>query len=176
MVSPVTQQPSDALAAIGASFGVSVGGGLGDGAADAAMQAAGIPRRLQRPAMPFNLPAGLLTATTVGSFLDLPDQFGPPTGWFWDITSLSASGFTAGSLAVTRNFPLVTASGAAWALEPVGTFPQAGVITFPQKGMPLLDSNERLVFTVTSALTGSAQISGTVIAVPAERISEYVGL
>jgi uncharacterized membrane protein len=40
--------------------------------------------------------------------------------------------------------------------------------------MPLLDSSERLVFTVTSALTGTAQISGQVIAIPAERVSEYV--
>ena len=174
----IQQQSDDAMGAIGASFGItaSVGGGLGEGAAAAAMDAAGYPRRPRRPAMPFNLPPGLLTATTVGSYLDLPDQFGPPTGWFWDITSLSAYGFTAGSLAVTRNFPLVTTAGNPYALEPVGSFSQQGVITYPQKGMPLLDGNERLVFTVTSALTGQAQISGTVIAVPAERISEYLGL
>jgi hypothetical protein len=164
------------MAAIGASFGINIGGGLGDGAADAATAAAGIPHRPVRPAMPFNLPPGLLTATAVGSFLDLPAQFGPPNGWFWDITALSAYGFTAGTLAVTRNAPLVTAAGSPNAIESVGTFPQAGIITYPQKGMPLLDSSERLVFTVTGTLTGSAQISGTVIAVPAERISEYLGL
>lgn len=169
---------SDAMGAIGASFGIgaSVGGGVGEGAADAAASAAGFPRRLCRPAMPFNLPPGLLSATAVGSYLDLPAQFGPPSGWFWDITALTAYGFTAGSIAVTRNFPLVTAGGAPWAIEPVGAFSQAGVLTYPQKGMPLLDGSERLVFTVTSALTGVAQVSGTVIAVPAERISEYLGL
>jgi hypothetical protein len=172
----VTQQ-SDAMGAIGASFGIgaSVGGGIGQGAADAAMAAAGI-RRACRPAQPFNLPPGLLTATAVGSYLDLPAQFGPPSGWLWDVTSLTAYGFTAGSIAVTRNFPLVTAAGSPWAIEPVGAFTQAGVITYPQKGTPLLDGSERLVFTVTSTLTGAAQISGTVIAVPAERISEYIGL
>lgn len=166
------------MGAIGASFGIgaSLGGGLGEGAADAAAAAAGMPRRPCRPAMPFNLPPGLLTATSVGSYLDLPAQFGPPSGWFWDITALSAYGFTAGALAVTRNFPLVTAAGNPCAIEPVGSFTQAGLITYPQKGMPLIDASERLVFTVTSALTGSAQISGTVIAVPAERISEYLGL
>jgi hypothetical protein len=164
------------MAAIGASFGISVGGGLGEGAGDMAAAAGGAPRRPYRPAMPFNLPPGLITATAVGSFLDLPPQFGPPNGWFWDITSLSAYGFTAGALAVTRNAPLVTAAGSPNAIEPVGSFTQAGVITYPQKGMPLLDSSERLVFTVTATLTGSAQISGTVIAVPVERISEYLGL
>lgn len=172
----MTQQQSDAMGAIGASFGInaSVGGGIGEGADDTAMEAAGVPRRRQRPFMPFNLPPGILTATAIGSYLDLPAQFGPPTGWFWDITALTAYGFTAGALAVTKNFPLVTAAGNAWAVEPVGAFSAAGVLTFPQRGMPLLDSSERLVFTVTSALTGTAQISGQVIAIPAERVSEYV--
>jgi hypothetical protein len=165
------------MAAIGASFGItaSAGGGLGEGATDAAMDGAGIPRRrLVRAVMPFNLPPGLLTATTVGSFLDLPQQFGPPTGWFWDITALSASGFTAGAIAVTKNAPFITATGSPYAIEPVGSFIQAGVIPFPQHGMPLLDSSERLVFTVTTALTGFAQISGQVVAIPADRIDEYL--
>jgi hypothetical protein len=172
------QQTDDAMGAIGASFGIgaSVGGGIGQGADTMAAAAAGIPRRPCRPAMPFNLPPGLLSATAVGSYLDLPAQFGPPSGWFWDITALTAYGFTAGAIAVTRNFPLVTTAGNAWALEPVGAFTAAGVLTYPQKGMPLLDASERLVFTVTSALTGTAQVSGTVIAVPAERVSEYLGL
>jgi hypothetical protein len=128
--------------------------------------------------MPFNLPPGIISASTtgiaVGSFLDLPRQFGPPTGWFWDITALSAQGFTAGAIGVSKNAPLVTTTGAAYAIEPVGSFTAAGVIPFPQRGMPLLDSSERLVFTVTAALTGAAQISGQVVAVPAERIDEYL--
>ena len=164
------------MAAIGASFGISagLGGGLGDGAADAAAEAAGLPCRRKRPVMPFALPPGILTATSVGSYLDLPMQFGPRTGWFWDIVALTAYGFTAGAIAVTKNFPLVTAAGDPYAVEPVGSFTSAGVLTYSQKGMPLLDGSERLVFTVTSALTGNAQISGQVIAVPAERISEYL--
>ena len=164
-------------AAIAASFGISagLGAGLGPDGIDQAMAGAGLPRRrFIRPVMPFNLPPGLLTATAVGSYLDLPDQFGPPTGWFWDITALSASGFTANTIAVTKNAPLVTTAGNAWAIEPVGSFSQAGVIAFPQHGMPLLDASERLVFTVTSTLTGTAQISGQVVAVPAERIDDYL--
>jgi hypothetical protein len=165
------------MAAIGASFGItaSAGGGLGEGAADAAADGAGLPRRrMIRPVMPFNLPPGLLNLTALGSVLDLPAQFGPPTGWFWDITALAAYGFTAGTIAVTKNFPLVTPAGDPWALEPVGSFFQSGIITFPQHGMPLLDSTERLVFTVTATMTGFAQISGQVVAVPAERIDEYL--
>lgn len=168
--------PNDAMGAIGASFGIgaAIGGGIGEGSDLMAAGAAGLARARKRPVMSINLPPGLLTATAVGSFLDLPPQFGPPTGWFWDVTALSAYGFTAGAIAVTKNAPLVTAAGAPYAIEPVGSFSQAGVITYSQHGMPLLDSSERLVFTVTSALTGQAQISGQVVVIPAERIDEYL--
>ena len=131
-------------------------------------------RPCRRPVFPFALPPGILTATSVGSFLDLPHQFGPRTGYFWDVVALTAFGFTAGAIAVSKNAPLVTAAGNPWAIEPEGSFTQAGVITYPQKGMPLLDATDRLVFTVTAALTGTAQISGQVICVPAERIDEYL--
>lgn len=167
----------DGIAAIGARFsiGAAVGAGLGDGAAAAAASAAGLPMaRRVRAVFPLNLPPGLLSATTVGSYVDLPMQWGPRTGWFWDITALSAFGFSAGAIGVSKNAPLITPAGNANAIEPVGTFTQAGVISFGQKGIPLLDSTERLVFTVTSALTGVAQISGQVVAVPAERIDEYL--
>lgn len=155
-------------------IGAGLGGGIGEGAADYAAMGAGLARARRRPVMPFNLPPGILTATAVGSYIDLTDQWGPPTGWFWDITALSAFGFTAGTIGVSKNFPLVTPAGGAFGLEPVGSFVQAGVLTYPQHGMPLLDSCERLVFTVTSTLTGFAQISGMVVAVPAERISDYL--
>lgn len=171
----------DGMAAIAARFGAGAGISLGRADEGAALagevaMAAGLPlaaRRI-RAVFPLNLPPGLLTLTTVGSYLDLPMQFGPRTGWFWDVTALSVSGFTAGAIAVTKNAPLITASGAAWAIEPVASFPQAGVISFGQKGIPLLDACERLIFTVTAALTGYAQISGQVVAVPAERIDEYL--
>lgn len=161
------------LVSIAANFGIGLGAGRG--AETAAMEAAGIPcARPRQPVFPFAFPPGILTSTTVGSFLDLPDQFGPPLGWFWDVTSLTISGFTAGALAVSRNAPFVTAAGNPVAVEPVASFTAAGVVTFPQKGNPLLDGSERLVFTVTSALTGVAQVSGTVIAVPAARIDDYL--
>lgn len=174
------QQTDDAMGAIGASFGIgaSVGGGAGEGAADAALGAAGIRRRPKRPVMPFALPPGAFTATAVGAYLDLPPQFGPPNGWFWDIVSLTAFGFTSGTIAVTKNFPMVTPTGAPYAVEPVGSFSQAGVLTYPQHGMPLLDGADRLIFTVTSTLTlgpaAQVQFSGQVIAIPAERIDEYL--
>lgn len=167
--------PDAGIIAIAARFGAGAGIAIGDQADAAAADAAGLAvRRRKRPIMPFALPPGLLTATAVGSFLDLPHQFGPRTGWFWDVAALTAYGFTAGAIAVSLNAPLITTAGNPYAIEPVGSFTQAGVITYGLKGMPLLDATQRLVFTVTATLTGQAQISGQVTAVPAERISEYL--
>ena len=164
---------NDAIASIALSFGA--GAAVGQDADDEAMAVAGMPRRPRKPPVfPFNLPPGVLIATTVGAYLDLPNQFGPPSGWFWDVTSLTAAGFTAGAVAVTRNAPFQTAAGNPVAVESVASFTAAGVLTFSQKGNPLLDASERLVFTVTSAITGVVQVSGTVIAVPASRIDEYL--
>lgn len=158
------------------SFGAAAAvDGAGADAAGMAMESAGLaPPRVKRPVRSGPLPAGILTATSVGSFLDLPHQFGPRTGWYWDVVSLTAAGFTAGTLGVSKNFPLVTTGGIPYAIEPVGSFTAAGVLVFPQKGMPLLDASERLVFTVTATMTGTAQISGQIVIVPAERLDEYL--
>lgn len=164
----------DAIGSIALSFGI--GASAGAGAEDTALAAAGMPRAARKPRVfPFMLPPGLLVGTTVGSFLDLPDQFGPPMGWFWDVTSITLSGFTAGQVVATRNAPYVTAAGTPVAVEIITPFTAAGTINFPQKGNPLLDGNDRLVFTVSSALTGGpVAVTGTVIAIPASRIDEYL--
>ena len=166
----------DGMAVIAASFGI--GAGIGADAEGLALDGAGIARVRRRvsPIYPFHFPPQQIAGTTVGSF-SAPgtDQSGPATGWFWDVTSLTASGFTAGTVAVTLNSPFVTPAGNPSAIEPVASFQQAGVLTFPQRGMPLLDGNDYLVFTVTSAITGGPVIiSGSVIMVPASRIDEYL--
>lgn len=171
------EAPDQGMAIIAASFAVGAGIAAGQGAEEMALGAAGLPlRRPKRPFQSFNLPPGLLSTTGVGTFLDLPMQFGPRSGWLWDITSLTAYGFSAGALAVTKNAPIQDSAGNPIAIEPVGAFTTAGVIAFPQHGSPLLDASERLVVTVTSALTAPAGviISGSVILVPAERLSEYL--
>jgi hypothetical protein len=161
------------IASIAAGFGIGLA--IGDQATGNALAAAGMGRRKPcPPVFPFPLPPGILTGTAVGTFLDSPDKFGPPTGWFWDITSITLSGFTAGSVAVTRNAPAVDSAGNPVAIEFVTSFAAATTVAFPQKGNPLLDGNDRLVFTVTATLTGQVRITGTVIAVPVSRIDEYL--
>lgn len=173
MVLGADGQP-DALASIALSFGV--GAAVGQGAEDGALAVAGMPRRRpQQPLFPFPLQPGIITGTAVGSFLDAPDNFGPPTGWFWDIISLSVTGITAGTVTATKNAPAVTAGGVPIAIETIWPLTAAvPVQAFPSGGYPLLDCNERLVFTVTGALTGTAQVGGMAIAVPASRIDEYL--
>lgn len=172
----MSQGLDDGMVAIGARFGVTagLGAGIGEGAETAAAMGAGLLRARKRPVVPFMLPPGILTATTVGAYLDLPNQFSPPDGWYWDVTSLSLFGFTAGAVGVSKDAPLITPAGNQMAVEPVASFTQAGVIQFPQHGMPLLHGDERLVFTVTSAITGAVQVSGSVVMIPAERIDEYM--
>jgi hypothetical protein len=169
----------DGLAIISARFGIGAGAGLGPGASSvdddvAAAAGMGRMRPQRRPIFSFNLPPGMITATAVGSYADLPMQWGPRPGWYWDLTSLSVYGFTAGAVAVSKNAPMVTAAGNQWAIEPEASFSQAGIVPFPQHGIPLLDPTERLVFCVTAALTGYAQVSGQVVCVPAERLDEYL--
>lgn len=167
---------SDALASIAASFGVGIG--VGPDAEDSALTAAGLPPRARcRPAVfPFHIPPTPLLGTTVGSFAILSSTVGVGGGWFWDVTSLSASGFTAGAVTVTKAAPAVTPSGAPWAIEFIAAFTSAGIVAFPQKGNPLLDANDDLYFTVTSALTAPAGvlIGGTAIMVPVTRIDDYL--
>lgn len=167
----------EGMLAIGARFGIgaAAGAGIGDGALEAAAAAAGLPTAAPRRVQPFNLPSGLLTATAVGSALDLPAQFGPPVGWWWDVTQLSLTGFSAGAVIASKNAPAVTAAGNPAAVELVWTFAASGQQFFPQKATPLLGPGDRLVFTVSSVLTGSCTVSGSVIMIPAERLSDYVG-
>lgn len=164
----------DALATIALNFGI--GAAIGDQAEDGALAVAGMPRRIpQQPVFPFPLAPAPLVGTSVGSFLDSPDNFGPGTGWFWDIISISAAGFTAGAITVTKNAPAVTAAGNPVAIEQVGVLTVAAPnLYFPASGFPLIDCNERLVFTVTSAITGLVTISGSAIMVPASRIDDYL--
>lgn len=154
------------VAAIGARFGMGAALAAGTGAdAGEVAGALGMGRsRCRRPYFPFQLPNGLLTATTVGSALDIPMNFGPRTGYLWDVTMLDLSGFTAGAVSVSKN-----------GFDEIAVFSSAGPQHFPQKGEPLLDCTERLVFTVTSAITGAVRVGGSVIMVPAERIDEYLG-
>lgn len=167
---------SDALASIAASFGIGVG--LGPGAEDSALTAAGLPARARcKPAVfPFHIPPTPLLGTSVGSFAVLSSTVGVGSGWFWDITSLSAFGFTAGALAVTKAAPAVTPSGAQSAIEFIASFTQAGIIPFPQKGNPLLDANDDLYVTVTSALTAPSGVvlAGTAVMVPVSRMDDYL--
>ena len=162
------------MAAIAAGFGVGLA--VGPGADDAAADVAGLPRRRPKLSVfPFTPQPYLLTGTAVGSYV-LADLFSPQVGWVCDITSITMTGFTAGALAVTKGAPAVTAAGNPAAVEYLASFNQAGVIPFPQHGMPFLDANDTVYITVTSALTAPAGvvISGTGIMVPVTRMDEYL--
>lgn len=171
----MSETADSGIASIALQFGA--GAAIGQGAEDGALAIAGMPRR--RPSsrvFPFTLPPTALATTGVGTFAILSSTVGVPAGWMWDVTSLSIQGFSAGAVAVTRSAPAVTAAGTPVAIEQIALFSAQGVQNFPQKGNPLLDANDDLYFTVTSALTApnGVVITGTGIAIPADRVDEYL--
>jgi hypothetical protein len=170
----VSEAP-DGIASIALHFGA--GAAIGEGAQDGALAVAGMPRRRPQPQIfMFTIPPTPLLTTGVGTFAILSSTVGIPSGWVWDITSLSVQGFSAGAVAVTKAAPAVTAAGTPVAIEQVALFAVAGVQNFPTQGNPLLDANDDLYFTVTGALTApnGVIISGTAIAVPVSRLDKYL--
>jgi hypothetical protein len=168
--------------AIGARFSAGAALGLGRDA-DGVLAAHGQGWREQF--FPIPLPPGVLTGTSVGSYIDIPMQWGPRGGYYWDVLGITVTGFTAGVVAVTLNGPAVTAAGAPVAVEwgaqlgppPAGQI--AVVQTFTKAAPPFLDPSMRLVFTVVSALTlasgyGGVQITGGIVVVPRNRLDAYI--
>lgn len=166
---------SDALASIAASFGIGIG--LGPGAEDSALTAAGLPARsrCRPPVFPYMPNPIFLGTTAVGTFVTL-GEFSPQSGWVADITSMAVTGFSAGTVVITRGAPFVDGSGNPIAIEQIARFPSQGPSNFPQKGNPLLDANDLLYATVASALTApnGVVISGTGIMVPLSRLDDYL--
>lgn len=114
-------------------------------------------------------PAPLQTVSTLapnpvaGTTIDLPDRLQPKDGYWWDVRRLNSWGWTAGSVNVCLNDP----NG-----EVVGAFPQAGQFTWG--GNILMGPRDRLIFVVTSNITGSLFIAGQVIEVAATILPQYL--
>lgn len=85
-----------------------------------------------------------------------PNTLGPNDGYWWDVLSVSAWGFTAGTVTVHLNDP----NG-----EIVWTFTAAGVANL--KGQRPLAPRDNLIF-VASGITGTVAIGGAAVEVEAQ--------
>jgi len=164
------------VAAIAVRFGAAAA--VGAGAQGAAADAAGLPRRACRlPVYTAPLPGAVLTGVTLGSFIAYPWYV--PDGFLWDVTQVTCAGYTAGTITMTKGAPATVGGGA---IEYLAQFPATAAgspVSFPQKGAPLLDANDVVYFTVTSALTlatagTGALISGYMVVVPHSRLDDYL--
>lgn len=129
------------------------------------------PRRLAQLINPFKVSVMPLTITgSAGSgagTLNSPNLLGPQIGNYWDVRCIQASGFTAGTVAVTLN----AGSG-----ELVCYFTAQGV-QLVGKGQILLGGNDNLYFTaagITSTNQGPVSISVSGITIAAPLIGEYL--
>jgi hypothetical protein len=104
--------------------------------------------------------------------LDLPQTFGPGLGYNWDVHTISATGFTAGTVSGWINVPSLAnlAGGPAGALR--APFTAAGVLNFG-KNQLFLRHGERLVF-IASGITGSVLISFDATSLTDEYVGEYL--
>lgn len=160
----MSQPGNDAgTAAIGVRFRAEAGAGLGLG------QGAGhaVSGLLDAPRGPGyevrQVPFYASEFSGSGTFTQ-PATLGPPTGWLWSVRLLSVTGFTAGTVTVTKN-------AAAGPL--VAEYAAAGPQTFP-RGAILLRAGDYLVFT-GAGITGTVLPQGEADAFLAQYLGEYLG-
>ena len=101
--------------------------------------------------------------------LDLPNSFSPSMGYNWDVHSISATGFTVGTVSGWINVPSIASGAPAGALR--APFPSAGVLTWG-KGQLWLRQGERLAF-IGLGITGIVLISLDATQIADEWVGEY---
>jgi hypothetical protein len=101
-----------------------------------------------------------LTSVQASATIDLPNNLGPRTGWYWDIGTMICQNLagSAAAVAVYTN----SANGVQ-----VANFTASGQLNWGKKQM-YLAAGERFVFVGNGSITGSAIISfwGTQVAAP----------
>jgi hypothetical protein len=113
---------------------------------------------------PFDFNPVLINLATGAGTLNAPAWFSPNEGYFWDIRKITATSFTAGSVAVYENAP--NDANAEVVFTSAGSY-------FFGSGQLILNSNDFLVF-VASGITGNVTISGRAVLVRADYLADYL--
>jgi hypothetical protein len=109
--------------------------------------------------------------TSGAGVLDLPQLLGPGRGRNWAVHTISATGFTAGTVSGWVNVPVIASGVPAGALR--APFTAAGVLNFGKGQLNLRGGQDRLVF-IAAGITGTVLISLEAIAVADEYWSDYL--
>jgi len=134
------------------------------------------PRRIRlekaRAVWPVRVDPTPVPLVAGAGFLDLPQMFGPGLGYNWDIHTISATGFTAGTVSAWINLPSLAnlAGGPQGALRFAAT--SAGFANYG-KNQCFLRHGERLVF-VATGITGSVLVSVDATSLTDEYVGEYL--
>jgi hypothetical protein len=103
-------------------------------------------------------------STVAAEAIDQPDALMCKTGYIWDIKRLTLSGWSAGSVQVTKNSALG---------EVLVSFPVPATATFG-KLQQILMPGERLVI-VTTGITGTVQLQGSAVCFESWYFPYYAG-
>lgn len=106
-------------------------------------------------------PGGILLSAGAGT-ADLPDSLGPKDPWWWDLRSLAAWGFTAGTVTAFLN----DKNGAELAV-----WNTPGEFTWSSQKM--LAPRDRIIF-VAASITGTVSLTGQAIEVASPWLPEYL--
>lgn len=101
---------------------------------------------------PVYIPGTPVALSSGAGSLDVPQLYGPTLGRMWDIHSIIAANFTAGTVQVQRN-----------AIDPAGFFSAAGELTYG-KNQQVLQHGDRLTFTA-SGITLAAGAAALIVVV-----------
>lgn len=125
----------------------------------------------------FQIPLSALVTITAGSgAAGFPDTMGPGAGFYWNIRRLSVQGFTAGSVIVYKNAPVVggVVVGTPEVFVP---FPQAGTATLG-RGEGLLNPTDALTISATGITLAAGyagiQVNGSADNFPAWLLPDYL--
>lgn len=121
----------------------------------------------QDGAWPVEIPAHAITLTAGAGTLDIPNELGPNTGYFWAVEYVSAAGFTAGTVNVYLSTPDTVAQS-----NVRFPFTSAGVWE-PGRTAAILVPGDRLVF-VAAGITGNVVISGKVTQAPLRFLHRFL--
>jgi len=104
----------------------------------------------------------IVASLAASGTIDQPDMYGPRDGYWWDLRSVVASGWSAGTVTMYVN-DKNSAVQAQWSVPGENDW----------SGQKWLAPRDRLIF-VAAGITGSVQIQGWAIAVSQQVLAEYL--
>lgn len=138
---------------LGAHIAAGIGGAIAQAFVDEAQRQARRDAELNSLVMPLNVDLQPIPLTAGAGILDQPRLLQPAMGWTWQLDSMGAQGFTAGSVAVFLN-----------SVQGVQLFTFNAAGAFYQRHFRHMRYGERLVFQASGITVSATQAFGVWVA------------